>query len=74
VRQIHVWRGKIDAVQDLIPVPDHVGAEHAHLARARLQKAEHHGDRRRLARAVAAEQSDRLAGRHLKADMVDGQQ
>src|SRR5262249_48838118 len=55
-------------------VPDHVGAEHAHLSAGWLQQAQDHRNGRGLAGAVAAQKPHRLAGRHHEADMVDRRQ
>ena len=46
-------------------------AENRDLARRRQDEAEHHRDRRRLARAVAAEERGERALRHREADAVD---
>ena len=49
-----------------------VMAEHAALARRRLDDPEQHSERGRLARAVGAEQAEDRAGRDVQADAVDG--
>ena len=43
-----------------------------HLAAARLEQADHHADRRRLAGAVGAEKAEDLTGRDLEVEIVHG--
>ena len=56
------------------PVQRHAGglAQHAHVAVERRQLAREREQRRRLARAVRAEQRDDLAGRHREVEVADG--
>ena len=71
-RQVDIGALEIDPLRDLVAVPAHIGAEHPHLARGRHHEPEQHGDRRRLAGAVAAEQRHGGARRKRKTDVVDG--
>src|SRR5439155_17930720 len=56
---------------DLERAPGRIQADHAGLAIGRLGEAEQHQDRRRLAGAVLAEESEDLAGLHLEVEMID---
>ena len=49
-----------------------IEAEHAHLALRDVGQAEHHQDRRRLAGAVGAEQTENLAAPDVERDVIDG--
>ena len=71
-RQVGIGAFEIDAVQHLVALARHVGAEHRDRARCRRRQPHDHGERRRLARAVAAEQADDAAGLDAKRQPVDG--
>ena len=64
--------GEVGVGERAAAAPEQIDAFDLDAPRARLQHAERHVDRRRLARAVGAEQADDLARRHLEADVVDG--
>ena len=72
LRHVDIRRREIDARQHAVAMPQHVAAEHANRAGRRREHAEQHGQRRRLARAVAAEQGGRGAGAHVEADALHG--
>src|SRR5262245_822826 len=75
-RERAVDRDRLRDVADRLahgePVADHVVARDEGRPRSRLQQRRQHADRRGLARAVRAEQSERLAGRHVEADPGHG--
>ncbi len=75
--QVRVRRGALDQRADLREHrrgrARHRLAEHLGLAGGGEHQAEQHPDRRRLARAVGAEEAVDVAGAHVEVDAVDGQ-
>ena len=71
-RHVDVGALEIHAVQHLVALARHVGAEHARLAGGRDDEAHQHGDGGGLAGAVAAQQRRDRAARKREADAVDG--
>ena len=64
-------RRQPDASPHLGRVADRARAEYQHVAARRQQQGGEHGERRRLARAVGAEEAERLAGGDLQGDPAD---
>ena len=78
-REVEVERELLAHVAEaplpLLGVPGHVEtAEADGRARARLEQAREHPDRRRLARAVGPEEAEDAAAGHVEADGVDGRE
>ena len=71
-RQIDIRRGEIHPRQHVVAPFQHVDAEHRHRPRGRQQQSQQDGDRRRLARTVAAKQRRRRPLRHAEGQAVDG--
>ena len=72
MRQIHIRALKVHALRDGVAVTRDVGTEDADRARTRPDQTEEHGDGRRLAGAVAAEQRDSGPRLNCEIEMIDG--
>jgi hypothetical protein len=71
VRKVDIRRREIHVRECCVAPLTHVDAEHVDLAHRRFEQAQQHGDRRGLAGAVAAQQSEHCPVRDAERQVID---
>jgi hypothetical protein len=71
MRHVDIGTLEVHPPERPVTVARHVDAEHMNRAGARQHQPHDHADRRRLARAVAAEQAGHRAGRNVEGNRID---